>query len=162
MQLIQFVTVFLALIMPFSIQQDEVDFPISYSEEEWQQLLSKKQYEVLRQRGTERAFTGAYWANTEKGVYYCAATGAPLFSSEAKFKSGTGWPSFFDVISSDAVKLIDDVSHGMRRVEVVDALSGSHLGHVFDDGPSPTYKRYCINSISLIFVEEGGVPPTIK
>lgn len=144
------------------ISSQQQDYEITHTEDEWRKILTKEQYHVLREKGTERPFTGAYWDNHEKGIYYCAATGTPLFRSEAKFDSGTGWPSFYEPIAKNAVKLIEDKSHGMSRTEVVDAKSGSHLGHVFNDGPKPTGKRYCINSLSLIFVAKGGVAPVIK
>ena len=143
-------------------QNDKQKYPVMKTEKEWKELLSPEQYRVLREKGTERAFTGKYWDNHQEGTYYCAATGEPLFSSETKFDSGSGWPSFYKPISEDAIKLIADYSHGMSRIEVVDAKSGSHLGHVFNDGPQPTGKRYCINSVSLIFVPKGGEPPVIK
>lgn len=137
-------------------------YEIKYSEEEWRQLLTPEQYYVLRNQGTEKAFTGEYWNNKRVGIYYCAATGEPLFSSKSKFKSGTGWPSFYETIDDKSVKLIEDRSHGVSRMEVVDFKSGSHLGHVFNDGPVPTGKRFCINSLSLIFVEEGGLAPRVQ
>ncbi len=143
-------------------QPNTKKYPIMKTEKEWEESLTPEQYRVLREKGTERAFTGEYWDNHQAGTYYCAATGEALFSSETKFESGSGWPSFYKPISEGAVKLIEDFSHGMSRIEVVDAKSGSHLGHVFDDGPEPTGKRYCINSVSLIFVPKGGKPPVPK
>jgi peptide-methionine (R)-S-oxide reductase len=125
------------------------------SEEEWRQRLSPEQFEVLRNKGTERAFTGKYAVSKDRGVYRCAACGAELFRSEAQYDSGTGWPSFFEPIAPGAVELHEDRSIGMQRIEVTCARCGSHLGHLFDDGPRPTGERYCMNSISLE-LEPGG------
>ena len=128
---------------------------IKKTEEEWRRELTPEQYHVLREKGTERAFTGEYEYTTTGGVYRCAACGNELFSSEAKFDSGCGWPSFFDPMSSDRVDTHEDKSFGMRRVEVTCARCGSHLGHVFPDGPGPTGMRYCINSMSLKLEPKG-------
>ena len=144
-------------------KEESLSYPIQKSDAEWKKILSKEQFYILRQQGTERAFTGKYWDNKKKGTYYSAATGQPLFSSEHKFKSGTGWPSFSKPINENAVKEIVDHSHGMTRTEVVDSGSGSHLGHVFNDGPAPTGLRYCMNSASLLFVADGDeLPPIVK
>ncbi|MEO8116924.1 MAG: peptide-methionine (R)-S-oxide reductase MsrB, partial [Bacteroidota bacterium] len=127
-------------------------FPMKMSNTEWQQKLTKSQYYILREKGTEPAFSGKLNHFYEKGTYYSAASLQPVFSSDTKFDSGTGWPSFFAPINPDAVKLVKDEGAFGVRWEVVDSKSGSHLGHVFDDGPKPTGKRYCLDSDALIFV----------
>lgn len=122
------------------------------SDTEWKKELTPAQFHILREKGTEPAFTGEYWNNHARGTYVCAADGNPLFSSDTKFESGTGWPSFWAPISKGAVSVDRDVSHGMNRDEVVCSHCGGHLGHVFDDGPAPTHLRYCMNSGAMKFV----------
>jgi peptide-methionine (R)-S-oxide reductase len=122
---------------------------VDKTDAEWRASLTPEQYEVLRRKGTERAFSGALWNAHEDADYLCAGCGAELFSSEAKFDSGTGWPSFTAPVDPGAVATETDASHGMRRTEVVCRRCGGHLGHVFDDGPAPTGQRFCINSASL-------------
>ena len=124
------------------------------SEDEWKKKLKPEQYDVLRQKGTEMPFTGQYVHNKKKGMYYCAGCGAELFSSDTKFDSGTGWPSFSEPKNRENVGLKTDFSHGMMRTEVTCKKCGGHLGHVFNDGPTPTGKRFCINSCSLDFKEK--------
>ncbi len=128
---------------------------LELTEAEWREKLSPEQYQVLRQAGTERAFTGKYDQNKQAGLYTCAGCGAPLFSSDTKYNSGSGWPSYTAPVEGDAVEELRDASHGMVRTEVRCATCEGHLGHVFPDGPGPTGLRYCINSASLDFKPEG-------
>jgi peptide-methionine (R)-S-oxide reductase len=122
---------------------------VQKTDAEWRAELTPEQYEVLRLQGTERPFSGRYWNVKDDGMYHCAGCGAALFSSDTKFESGTGWPSFYEPALAENVEVLTDTSHGMIRTEVRCANCGGHLGHVFDDGPNPTGLRYCINSCSL-------------
>jgi len=137
------------------------NFPVSKTDTEWKETLNPEAYNVLRKEETERAFTSPLNDEHRKGTFYSAATGQPLFRSEDKFDSGTGWPSFSKPIEQKALVLRLDTTLGMERVEVEDSSSGSHLGHVFDDGPAPTGLRYCMNSASLLFVADGEAPPPL-
>jgi methionine-R-sulfoxide reductase len=137
---------------PEAAKKGTADLPAT--EEEWRRVLAPEQYRVLREKGTERAFTGAYWDTKTAGTYRCAGCDAELFSSETKFDSGCGWPSFYDALDKAAVKETVDSSLGMTRTEITCARCGGHLGHVFDDGPAPTGLRYCINSVSIKLTEE--------
>lgn len=127
---------------------------VSKTEEQWKLVLDEKAFDVARRQGTERAFTGKYWNNHKKGMYQCIGCGLDLFSSETKFESGTGWPSFYEPIDPRNIAMEEDDSLFMKRIEVHCPRCGAHLGHVFDDGPQPTGKRFCINSVSLNFVED--------
>jgi peptide-methionine (R)-S-oxide reductase len=131
------------------VTTDETTYEVSKTDEEWRTDLSAEQYAVLRKAGTERAFSGAYTDTEDPGVYHCAACGNALFTSDTKFHSGSGWPSFYEPVSPGAVIEKTDRSFGMARTEVLCGRCGSHLGHVFDDGPAETGLRYCMNSVSL-------------
>ena len=124
-------------------------YKISKPDEEWKKILTSEQFDVCRKKGTEKAFTGIYWDTKDNGTYKCSCCGAKLFSSDTKFDSGTGWPSFFKPLDKENIEYVEDDSFGMKRVEVNCKNCGGHLGHVFDDGPDPTNMRYCINSVSL-------------
>lgn len=137
-------------------------FPIRKSEEGWRRIIKDDlSYEVLREDGTERPFKNPLWDENRKGVYYSRATGQPLFSSEHKYKSGTGWPSFWRPLKLDSIAYHADRGLFGTRIEVVDSSSGSHIGHLFRDGPRPTGLRFCLNSAALIFVPDGQTPPPI-
>jgi len=137
------------------MKKEDQRFPVQWSEEQWKSKLNDEQYHVLRQHGTERAFTGKYDMHFEKGVYSCAGCGAVLFTSGSKFDSGCGWPAFYQRAEEGKIVERVDRSFGMMRTEVLCGNCGGHLGHVFPDGPRPTGMRYCINSAALDFKEEG-------
>jgi peptide-methionine (R)-S-oxide reductase len=151
------VILFLGVFTSLSAQdknKEEMDKPIVKTEEEWKKELSAEEYRVLRECGTEPAFTGKYYNHKEDGTYVCAGCGAELFSSDTKYDSGSGWPSFYAAVDKEAIKEELDTSYGMRRIEIKCAQCDSHLGHVFPDGPNPTGMRYCVNSVSLDFEKE--------
>lgn len=146
---------------PYKVTKSELSFPdptdtakVVKTDDEWRKILSPEAFTVARKKGTERPFTGEYWDNHEKGTYYCVCCNLPLFSSETKFESGTGWPSYYEPISKTALAVGSDYTLGMVRDEVECARCNAHLGHVFPDGPEPTGLRYCINSVSLTFEKE--------
>lgn len=146
----------ISLTQPDSTKQsgENMDDKIVKSEDEWKKELTPEQFRILRQKGTERAFTGKYWNHFEFGTYVCAGCGTELFESDTKFESGCGWPSYFEPIDSSRIIYKEDRSFGMIRTEVMCAKCGGHLGHVFDDGPQPTGLRYCINSESMKFIKK--------
>lgn len=130
---------------------DDARYPVRKTDDEWRTALDPQQYEVARHAATERAFTGKYWDHFQPGTYRCIGCGTPLFEADAKFDAGCGWPSWWQPVNADVIEEVHDASHGMVRVEVRCRNCGSHLGHVFPDGPAPTGNRYCINSASIDF-----------
>jgi peptide-methionine (R)-S-oxide reductase len=150
--IMKYIAIFVLLMgFVFNASAQNKKYTVQKTDAEWRKQLTAIQFQVTRQKGTERAFTGVYWNNHENGIYKCVCCGLELFSSATKFESGTGWPSFWQSIKKANVEELSDYSHGMVRTEVNCSRCGAHLGHVFDDGPKPTGLRYCMNSASLIF-----------
>jgi peptide-methionine (R)-S-oxide reductase len=147
---------FEVMTMNETIKADQTQTSLPSDDNEWRSRLTPEQFRVLRQQGTERAFTGPWLNEKRAGIYACMACEAPLFTSDTKYESGSGWPSFFQPVSSTAIEEVEDLSHGMRRVEIRCSNCHSHLGHVFPDGPNPTGLRYCTNGIALDFKPEQG------
>lgn len=147
MKFITICIILMSIIFTASAQK----YTVTKTDAEWRKQLTAEQYQVTRKKGTERAYSGAYWDNHQKGIYKCVCCSQELFSSTTKFESGTGWPSFWQAIKKTNVEELTDNSYGMERTEVNCSRCGAHLGHVFDDGPKPTGLRYCMNSASLIF-----------
>lgn len=152
--------IFTAALLALSLQAvsaigKETDMQkVQKTDEQWKQELTPEEYHIMREKGTERPFTGKFCHFKGKGIYKCASCGAELFDSDTKFDSGSGWPSFWAPVQKNAVAENHDASHGMQRTEIICPICGGHLGHVFDDGPNPTGKRYCVNSASLKFEEK--------
>lgn len=145
------ITILAFLISAFNASAQTSKYKITKTDAEWRKQLTDMQFSVARKKGTERAFSGVYWNNHEKGIYKCVCCGQEVFSSATKFESGTGWPSFWQPIKKSNIEEVGDYSAGMERIEVICSRCGAHLGHVFDDGPKPTGLRYCLNSASLLF-----------